>query len=88
VHRSLKTVSGIAAFAGLAALMFTGTAPFARAQGPAVTAAPAGQPAATKRNYKDNGEYDLYNQAFKDAQNPAAQIKDLETWAQKYPDSD
>ena len=44
--------------------------------------------AATKRNYKDNGEYDLYNQAFKDAQNPAAQIKDLETWAQKYPDSD
>ena len=88
MHRSLKTVSGIAAFAGLAALMFTGTAPFARAQGPAVTAAPAGQPAATKRNYKDNGEYDLYNQAFKDAQNPAAQIKDLETWAQKYPDSD
>jgi hypothetical protein len=61
-------------------------APLARAQG----AAPAqgGQPAATKRAYKDNGEYDLFNQAFKDAQNPAAQIKDLETWAQKYPDSD
>jgi hypothetical protein len=68
--------------------MIAGTAPIARAQGAAVSAAPAGQPAATKRNYKDNGEYDLYNQAFKDAANPAAQIKDLETWAQKYPASD
>jgi hypothetical protein len=55
-------------------------APPARAQG--------GQTTATKRAYKDNGEYDLFSQAFKDAQNPAAQIKDLETWAQKYPTSD
>jgi hypothetical protein len=79
----------MAAFAGLAALMLAaGTAPVARAQGAAASAAPGGQPTATKRNYKDNGEFDLYNQAFKDSQNPAAQIKDLETWAQKYPDSD
>jgi len=88
VHRSLKTVSGIAAFAGLAALMIVETAPLARGQGAAPIATPGGQTTAAKRNYKDNGEYDLYNQAFKDAQNPAAQIKDLETWAQKYPDSD
>ena len=80
MHRLIGTVSGIAAFAGLAALMIAGTAPTARAQGAAAAAA--------KRNYKDNGEYDLYNQAFKDSQNAAAQIKDLETWAQKYPDSD
>jgi len=86
VHRLLKTVSGIAAFAGLAVLTIAETAPLARAQGAA--AAQSGQPTATKRNYKDNGEYDLFSQAFKDAQNPAAQIKDLETWAQKYPDSD
>jgi len=88
VHRSLRTVSGIAAFAGLAAWMIAGTAPTARAQGAAVSAAPAGQTTAAKRNYKDNGEYDLYSQAFKDSQNPPAEIKDLETWAQKYPDSD
>jgi len=80
VHRSLRTVSGIAAFAGLAALMIVEAVPVARAQGAAA--------AATKRNYKDNGEYDLFSKAFTDAQNPAAQIKDLETWAQKYPDSD
>jgi hypothetical protein len=68
--------------------MIAGTSPFAHAQGAAVSAAPGGQATAAKRNYKDNGEYDLYNQAFKDAQSPAAQIKDLETWAQKYPTSD
>ena len=84
MQRFLKTVSGIAAFAGLAVLTIAETAPLARAQG----AAQSGQATATKRNYKDNGEYDLFSQAFKDAQNPAAQIKDLETWAQKYPDSD
>ncbi len=88
MHRSLKTVSGIAAFAGLAALMIAGTVPSARAQGAAASAAPAAQPAPVKRNYKDNGEYDLYSQAFKDAANPPAQIRDLETWAQKYPASD
>jgi hypothetical protein len=57
------------------------TAPFARAQA-------AAAPQAPKRQYKDNGEYDLYSQAFKDAQTPAKQIQDLETWAQKYPESD
>ena len=88
MFRLLRTVSGIAAFTGLAALMIAETASFARAQGAGGGAAAGGQAAATKRNYKDNGEYDLYNQAFKDTQNPAAQIKDLETWAQKYPDSD
>jgi hypothetical protein len=72
----------------MAALMIAALPPFAHAQGAAVSAAPGGQATAAKRNYKDNGEYDLFNQAFKDSQNPAAQIKDLETWAQKYPDSD
>ncbi len=88
MHRLIGTVSGIAAFAGLAALMLAEIAPLARAQAAAPAAAGGQAAAATKRNYKDNGEYDLYNQAFKDAQNPAAQIKDLETWAQKYADSD
>jgi hypothetical protein len=58
------------------------TAPIARAQ------AAAAQAPATKRQYKDNGEFDLYSQAYKDAATPAKQIQDLETWAQKYPTSD
>jgi len=82
VHRFHTTLSGIAAVAGLAAFVMAETAPLARAQG-----TPAGQ-TATKRQYKDNGEYDLYKQAYSDGQNPAKQVQDLETWAQKYPDSD
>jgi hypothetical protein len=86
VHRFLRTICGLVALAGLAVLTIAETASPARAQGAA--AAQTGQPAATKRNYKDNGEYDLYMAAFKDAQNPAKQIQDLDTWAQKYPTSD
>jgi hypothetical protein len=45
-------------------------------------------PAAKKKQVKDQGEFEIYNQAIKDANNPAQQLKDLDTWAQKYPDSD
>lgn len=76
MRRSIRTAGGIAALAGLAAWMLAGASPSARAQG------------AAKRNYRDTGEYNLYSQAYRDAQNPAAQIRDLETWAQQYPDSD
>jgi hypothetical protein len=55
-------------------------------------AAPAGQPAAPaakKKAVKDQIEYDLFNEALKDAVgNPQKEIQDLDTWAQKYPDSD
>jgi hypothetical protein len=56
-----------------------GTAQFAYGQ--------AAAPAAEKK-VKDQGEFDIYNQALKNATNPAAQIKDIETWIQKYPESD
>src|SRR5206468_10208662 len=45
------------------------------------------KPAAEKK-VKDQGEYDIYNQTLKDLANPAALLKDLDTWSQKYPDSD
>jgi hypothetical protein len=44
--------------------------------------------AAQEKKVKDQGEYDIFNQTLKDAANPAQQIKDLDTWTQKYPDSD
>lgn len=50
-----------------------------------------GQPAATtakKKQVKDQGEYDIFNEALKDQANPTKEIQDLDTWKQKYPDSD
>jgi hypothetical protein len=61
------------AIALTAALLLAGTVPFAAAQ---------------EKKVKDQGEYDIFNQTLKDAANPAQQIKDLDTWTQKYPDSD
>ena len=52
----------------------TGTAQLANAQAP-------------EKKVKDQGEYDIFNQTLKDA-NAAEQIKDLDTWTQKYPESD
>src|SRR5579883_1861150 len=57
----------------------------AYAQTPA--AAPAAA-AAKQKAVKDQGEFEIYNQAIKDASNPQKEIQDLDTWAQKYPDSD
>ena len=65
----------IAALAVMGAVVVIGTAPVARAQAP-------------EKKVKDQGEYDIFNQTIKDATNPAAQIKDLDTWVQKYPESD
>lgn len=46
------------------------------------------KPAAKQKAVKDQGEFEIYNQAIKDASNPQKEIQDLDTWAQKYPDSD
>ena len=51
-------------------------------------AAQTAAPAAKKKEVKDQGEFEIYNQAIKNANNPAQLLKDLDTWAQKYPDSD
>jgi hypothetical protein len=53
------------------------------AQGPA--AGPAG---AKQKAVKDQGEFEIYNQAIKDASNPQKEVQDLDAWTQKYPDSD
>jgi hypothetical protein len=65
-----------------------GTAQSARAQAPAAPPA-AQQP---ERKYKDSVEYDLINAVIKDLNpgNPDGQkaLADLDTWKQKYPESD
>jgi len=85
VHNIHRNFQRIAALAVLSAAVIAGTAQFAQAQ------APAAQPAATgagEKKVKDQGEYDIFNQTIKDASKPAEQIKDLDTWTQKYPESD
>src|SRR6185295_16049405 len=48
----------------------------------------ADKPAA--KNYKDQGEYDIYNEVTKDivGNNFAKAITELDTWKSKYPESD
>jgi hypothetical protein len=51
--------------------------------------AAAGQPAAGQpaKNYKDRGEYDLYDKVTK-TQDPKARLELLNTWQDKYPQTD
>ena len=85
MHKFYRTYHRIAAVAVMGAVVLTGTAQLANAQ-----AAPAATPGAApaEKKVKDQGEYDIYNQTLKDMTNPAALLKDLDTWKQKYPDSD
>jgi hypothetical protein len=76
LHSFHRTYHRVAAIALMGAVILTGTAQFAQAQAP------------PEKKVKDQGEYDIYNQTLKDLQTPAALLKDLDTWAQKYPDSD
>src|ERR1035441_7247515 len=92
LHISNRTYHRVAAIAMMGAVILTGTAQLAQAQ---ATAAPAAQaPAAPapgappEKKVKDQGEYDIYNQSIKDQANPAALLKDLDTWTQKYPETD
>src|ERR1051326_1553812 len=63
------------AVAALVAFVTTGATQLASAQ------------AAPEKKVKDQGEFDIYNQVLKD-QDPQKQIQDLDTWTQKYPDSE
>src|ERR1039458_6633108 len=78
----------IAALAVVGAVVVIGTAPVAQAQAPVGQLGPTGAAQAPEKKVKDQGEYDIFNQTIKDATTPAAQIKDLDTWVQKYPESD
>ncbi len=46
--------------------------------------------AQSPKNYKDHGEYDLYNEVIKDfaTNNSSKTLTDLERWSEKYPDSE
>ena len=91
VHNlSLQIRGGMTAVAMLAALA-GGWARPARAQAAAsAQAAPAAQKAPAQKTVKDQGEYDIYNDVTKDmlAKNFTKMITDLDTWKQKYPNSD
>ena len=82
----------VAAIAIMGAVILTGTAQLAQAQATSAPAAPAtaapAPGAPPEKKVKDQGEYDIYNQTLKDQANPAALLKDLDTWGQKYPESD
>jgi hypothetical protein len=70
------------------AVVMAGTAQHARAQAAGgQAAAPAAQP---QKKVKDQGEYDIYNNVLKDAPAQAwpKLLQDLDTWTQKYPDTD
>src|ERR1035437_7215425 len=97
-----RTYQRVAAVAIMGAVILTGTVQIAQAQATPSPAAPAQAtpapaapaqatpaPAAPpEKKVKDQGEYDIYNQTLKDAANPAALLKDLDTWTQKYAESD
>jgi hypothetical protein len=70
------------------AVVMAGTAQHARAQ--AAGGQAAAQTAQPQKKVKDQGEYDIYNNVLKDAGGQAwpKLLQDLDTWAQKYPDSD
>jgi hypothetical protein len=72
----IRTFQRMAAVAIVGALAVSGTVQLASAQ------------AAPEKKVKDQGEFDIFNQTLKDANNPQQQIKDLDTWTQKYPESD
>jgi hypothetical protein len=78
VQRYIRQVGGVAAIAILTAVAVTGSP----------QAAP--QTAPKEKAVKDQGEFDIYDAATKDilGNNGTKAIDDLNTWKQKYPDSD
>jgi len=88
VQKFYRTLKGIAAVAVMCAVVMAGTAQHARAQ--AAGGQAAAQTAQPQKKVKDQGEYDIYNNVLKDAgaQTWPKLLQDLDTWAQKYPDSD
>ena len=88
MHSFYRTLKAIAAVAVMSAVVMAGTAQHARAQ--AAGGQAAAQTAQPQKKVKDQGEYDIYNNVLKDAGGQAwpKLLQDLDTWAQKYPDSD
>src|SRR5579883_100955 len=84
VHKLIRILPFVMAAALMAAIAAGGYA-----QQPAGAADQKTESTAKKKAVKDQGEYDIFNEALKDqASNPQKEIQDLDTWTQKYPDSD
>ena len=80
-------------FKGIAAVAVFGAMVWSGAVQPAGAQTPGGQqPAQAEKKLKDQGEYDIYNEVLKDlnpqSPNYPKAITDLDTWKQKYPDSE
>jgi len=88
VQKLYRTLKGIAAVAVMCAVVMAGTAQHARAQ--AAGGQAAAQTAQPTKKVKDQGEYDIFNNVLKEAPAQAwpKLLQDLDTWAQKYPESD
>ena len=73
---------GVLAMAGMVVPAWSQDTP------PATPAPAAGTP--KERKVKDVAEYDIFNSVLKDqnSNNPQKALQDLDTWTQKYPDSD
>ena len=91
MHKFHKTISGSAAAALLGSVATLGIES-ARAQTALAFTQTAGHtqaPAKKAKAVKDRAEYDLYSAVVTDvASNPAKALIELDTWKQKYPDSD
>ena len=91
MYKFHKTISGSAAAALLGSVATLGIES-ARAQTALAFTQTAGQtqaPAKKAKAVKDRAEYDLYSAVATDvASNPAKALIELDTWKQKYPDSD
>jgi TolA-binding protein len=91
VHKFHRTISGFAAAALLASVATLGIGT-ARARTVLASTPAASQtqaPAKKAKAVKDRTEYDLYTAVLADvASNPAKALAELDTWKQKYPDSD
>lgn len=89
MHTFKQFLKAITATAVLSAAMTPGFAQGAAAPAQGQQAAAPAPAAPAGKKVKDQAEYDIFNEALKDqANNPQKEIQDLDTWTQKYPDSD
>ena len=80
MHKCNRIMGRMAAIAAIGAIVFAGAVRQASAQG---TAKP-------EKKYKDQGEYTVFNDVVKDVNgnNFTKAVTDLDTWTQKYPQTD
>jgi tetratricopeptide (TPR) repeat protein len=80
VHKCNQMRGKVAAIAAIGMMVLTGAARQASAQD-------AGKP---EKKYKDQGEYNVFNDVVKDVNgnNFTKAVADLDTWTQKYPQTD